>query len=260
MLPRAILTAAIVLGAAGTAAANPINLVTNGSFETITGDLSGGEIVPGQTGTYISSAAGWYSTSTTANGGDPFLFIALPHTADSTGFGDQWDNGLRHIWGPNDGSNNGFTGVSPDGGNMLIADGDYHDTAISQNIATTLVVGQYYTIGFWWAAAQWSLNSGATNEAWQVSLGNSTFNTSTVQLASHGFSGWIWQNYTFLYTGGANALSFLAVSSSTGEPPILLLDGVTLSVPEPAAWAMLLTGVAVVGAAARRRKKASASF
>jgi hypothetical protein len=150
-------------------AASPINLITNGGFETTTNGA--GEIVPGKTtGTYITSATGWYSTSTAANGGYPFLFVAAPNTADSTGFPDAWDNGYRHIWGPNDGSNNGFTGVSPDGGNFLILDADYHATPIAQDLSG-LHVGDVYSVSFWWAAGQWSLNTGNTTESVQVSLG-----------------------------------------------------------------------------------------
>jgi hypothetical protein len=51
------------------------------------------------------------------------------------------------------------------------------------------------------------------------------------------------QTFTFLYTGGISTLSFFAVGGPSGEPPLVLLDGVTLyDVPEPAAWTAFLTG------------------
>jgi hypothetical protein len=49
-------------------------------------------------------------------------------------------------------------------------------------------------------------------------------------------------------------LTFLAVGTPGGAPPISFLDGVSLTaVPEPASWALMLAGFGLVGLAARRR-------
>ena len=120
------------------------NLVVNGGFETTTNGT--GEIVPGQTtGQYITSATGWYSTSTTANGGDPFLFIA--NNAVTAGFGDKWDNGIRYLWGASNGGASTWDGTSASGGNYLVMDGDYHATPISQMLSG-LVTGQTYALSY----------------------------------------------------------------------------------------------------------------
>ena len=55
-------------------------------------------------------------------------------------------------------------------------------------------------------------------------------------------------------TSPTATLSFLAVGTPGGQPPFALFDGVSLvQVPEPATWAVLLTGVGLAGLASRRR-------
>jgi hypothetical protein len=62
----------------------------------------------------------------------------------------------------------------------------------------------------------------------------------------------------------SEVLSFLAVGTpiSPSEPPFALLDGVSLSdVPEPASWALMVTGLAgLIGVARWRRKSAGAGI
>jgi hypothetical protein len=53
---------------------------------------------------------------------------------------------------------------------------------------------------------------------------------------------------------GLNSITFTQVDGSDGA----ILAGVTLSVPEPATWAMMILGLGAIGLAARRRKAASA--
>ena len=252
------LTLAVCGGLVTPASAVPVNIVSNGGFETTTNGT--GELVVDSSnvqqtsGIYTTSATGWYANYSTANAGNPFLFIVAPNTADSPGFGNHWDNKLSQVWGPNNGSANGFASVSPSGGNFLIADGDYHATAINQNLSG-LVKGSTYSLTFNWAAAQWYSNTGATTEQYQVSLGGQTKSTTIFSLPSKGFSGWMSQVFTFTYDGSSSVLSFLAVGTPQGAPPMLMLDGVTLyDIPEPAAWTSLLAGIACVAGFARRRR------
>jgi len=246
------------LGFAQPAMASGVNLVTNGDFDTTTngtGEMAvNSSNVELTTGTDITDPTGWYSTYTASNAGYPFLFVVGPNTADTTGFGDAWDGDVQKtIWGPGDGSANGFTNNSPTGGNFLISDGDYHRSAIDQNISG-LVVGTVYNVTFNWAAGQWSGNTGITTEQWQVSLGDLVKATNIVTNPSEGFSGWYSASFNFEYDGSSDVLSFLALGTPSGEPPMLLLDGVSMvAMPEPGSLGLLATGM--FGLVLLRRRK-----
>jgi hypothetical protein len=214
-----------------TAQATTTNLVTNGGFETLTNGL-------GQIG-YNTVATGWTTTG--------YNFVFGGNTADTTGAVGSY--GVTKLWG-----NNGLT-YSPLGGNFLAADGAYQVQAISQSI-TGLIVGQQYDLSFYWAGAQQSGYSGVTTENWKVSLGDQSYTTATVTDASHGFTGWVQETYSFTATATTEALSFLAAGTPNGEPPFSLLDGVSLTahaanVPEPSSWALIVTGLAMLCAAVR---------
>jgi hypothetical protein len=217
-------------------------LITNGSFESST---SGG----GQLG-YNTTATDWTTS------GYNFLFPS--GSADSTGVTGQYGN--LQLWGPGNGSANGLPASSPDGGNYVGADGAYDVGAISQTV-NGLTVGAYYTLFFYWGAAQQYTYTGVTTEQWQVSLGGDTQTTSVASIASHGFSGWLQQTFYFKATSSSELLSFLAIGTPTGEPPFALLDGVSMIqvVPESSALSVLAVGLAALGWARRRREK-SASF
>ncbi len=126
-------------------------------------------------------------------------------------------------------------------------DADFHPQAIYQNISG-LVVGTTYSLSVNWAAAQWSLNSGATTEKLTLTLGDQTFNTSTYNLASEGFSGWMTTSWSFVWDGSSNIFSMLASGGPSGMPPIVLVDSVVLTTPEPSTWSLLLTGAVGLGA------------
>ncbi len=250
-MSRNALFVAAALCLTSPALADPVNLLVNGGFETTTNGP--GELVPGHTGAGYTQATGWNADATSANAGYPFLFIAAPGTPTTTGFPDPWDNGNRYLWGAANGGASAWDGTSVDGGNFLVADGDYHRTPIYQNVSG-LIVGHTYAVNFDWAAAQWAGNTGATTETFQVGLGGQTAKTATFNLASKGFSGWMHQTFDFTYDGTSDALSFLALGTPAGEPPMMLLDGVSLTdVPEPAEWTLLLAGLAGLTLALRRR-------
>jgi hypothetical protein len=243
--------------------ASAANLIQNSTFTSLSNGF--GEFVVQSngtnltTGTSITQATHWNATynsgQTKTTGGDsyPFLFIDSPSAIDTTGegFPDAWDNGPRYIWGPSDGSNNGYTGAAPGGGNILIMDADYHPDSISQTISAGLVKGTTYSISVNWAAAQWSGNTGATTEMLSIMLGDQTFNTTTVNLPSEGFSGWMTTNWSFVWDGSSNILSMLASGGPSGLPPIVLVDSVQLLTPEPASWGMLVMGAIGIAGLAR---------
>jgi hypothetical protein len=64
-----------------------------------------------------------------------------------------------------------------------------------------------------------------------------------------------YQHFTATVVGtGADLLVF----TSANDPGFTYLDDVTLSVPEPATWSVMLAGLGLAGAALRRRRIAAA--
>jgi hypothetical protein len=220
-----------------TASAAPVNLVVNGGFETLTNGA--GQIDA------ITSATGWTSTG--------YTFVFAAGTAATTGAKGVYGN--VKLWGPGTGAANGLSN-SPLGGNFLAADGAYQTQAIQQTISG-LVVGQKYDLNFYWAGAQQSGYNGLNAEQWIVSLGNQTIKTALVQNSSHGFTGWMQETFTYTATSTTEVLSFLANGVPNGVPPFSLLDGVSLKaqVPEPSTIALFIAGLALVGGAARSRRR-----
>lgn len=220
------------------APAHATNLVVNGGFETLT---SG----PGQLG-YNTEATGWTTSG--------YNFVFAPGTADVGGSTGSY--GAMSLWGSNNGGVNTIPASSPDGGNFLGADGAYEVGAITQTISG-LVAGQQYAVSFWWAGAQQNGYNGVTTEQWQVSLGSETHATAVYTDASHGFSGWMQQSFTYTATASSEVLSFLAAGTPSGEPPFSLLDGVSLNVavPEPASLSLLAVGIAALGGLHRYRRR-----
>jgi hypothetical protein len=227
-------------------AAKATNLVTNGSFEQLTGGI-------GQIGYNGSSLlTGW--TNNSSGGTLGYNFVYSSGSADTTGANGV--SGNVKLWGPNDGSNNGLPASSPDGGNYIAADGAYEVAPISQTI-NGLTAGKQYAVSFWYAGAQQYGFNGVTTEQWLVSLGGQQLSTSVLTDPSNGFTGWQYTTLTFTATATTETLSFLAAGTPNGEPPFSLLDGVSMSqvaAPEPASMAMLMTGLIAIGAVARRRR------
>lgn len=222
----------------GVAHAGP-NLVLNGGFTQDT--LSPANYTSFQIGSYTYSSTSYTGSLTNwtiGSSGYNYVFTSGTATAIAS-------YGTAALL---DGST---IGNSPAGGNFLVSDANAGSSAITQTVSG-LTVGAPTTLTFYWGAAQQSGYSGATTQYWQVSLGSSTQDTTTYSLGSGAFSGWMQATMTFIPTSTSEVLSFLAVG--TGSPPLLLLDGVTLEAPEPATWAVLVTGLVGLGFAARRRR------
>lgn len=216
--------------------------VVNGSFEqTLTRTSSEfGDLYPSQ------QVTGWTTSG--------YNFVYRPNTADSTGANGQYGN--VQLWGPKNGSANSLTG-SPDGGNYLAMDGAYLTEPLSQTLSG-LTVGAQTTVTFYYAGAQQFGFNGATTEGFKVSLGGQTMSTSILNNVNHGFTGWQKASLTFTATNTSEVLSFLAVGTPNGVPPMSLLDGVSVSdntspVPEPSS--LVLLGSGLLGAAGAIRRK-----
>jgi len=193
------------------------NLVTNGGFESTTNGA-------GQLG-YNTNATGWTTSG--------YNFLFTPGSADTTGVAGQY--GSLQLWGPNNGSANGLPATSPAGGNYIGDDGAFDAGPISQTL-TGLTAGNNYVVGFYWAGAQQYGFTGPNTEQWQVGFGSQTQDTAVYSNPSHGFSGWMYQSFTFTADSTSDTLSFLAIGTpiSPSVPPFALLDGVSANLaPEP---------------------------
>ncbi len=221
--------AAVVATGAIAGAARAGSLVSNGSFESFTGGYgtngtgTGGtasQVNTGTTGTNYTNLTGWTNTG--------YTFLFNPSTADKTGsYSPEYSNYLS-LWGKDNGGLNTIT-ASPDGGNFIGSDPSYQTGAISQSVSG-LTVGDVYSLTFYYAGAQQEGFTGATTEGWQVSFGSSTQNTAILNNASEGFTGWSQATMNFTATSASETLSFLATGGpSGGQPPISLLDGVSLT-------------------------------
>lgn len=237
--------------------------VTNGSFTDYTGGYKGAPSQlanPSYSGAGYTSLTGWTVTDGT------YGFLMGSGTADTTGaYSPQYSNTFN-LWGPGTGGgsvNNGLTASSPDGGNYLALDGgqNYRGGGISQTI-TGLTAGTNYDVTFYWAGAQQQGQNfnGATTEQVQVTLGSQVQSTAVVNNASHGFTGWQEERYTFTADSTSDVLNFLAIGTPNGVPPFVLLDGVSFGVhpvPEPGTLglsALGLLGLVVVRARRRATK------
>ncbi len=233
-----------LLGSVGLPGPADAALITNASFETTTLASPGGYIC--QTGsTCVSNVTGWSSTCNTGGCGNGSTVATLCYSGTNCS---AFNGGIGLY---------GAIGNSPDGGNFIAIDGDSTYTATLSQTITGLTIGTSYNLQFYQAAGQQRGTTGATTERWQVTFGTQTLNSALMNNASQGTVGWNLVSLTFLATTTSQALTFLAVGTPGGQPPVVLLDGLTLAVPEPSSLA-LLAMAALSLVAVRRRRKAKA--
>jgi hypothetical protein len=155
---------------------------------------------------------------------------------------------------------------------FVAADGDpTYRSAITQTLSG-LVAGEQYEVSFWQAAGQQTNFTGGTTEQWQVSLGGAASQLSTVmspvqpygpgeqvigqpENTATAVSAWQQQTLTFTADSANPVVSFLAVGTPSGMPPISLLTGVSVTrkLPEPADYMGTLVGFGFVGLAIKSR-------
>ncbi len=225
------------------------NLVTNGSFETTNGITASSVITN-------SNLTGWSIdyTGTFQNAGYKFASVyysaAEATTLGATGTDDQDPYWIMASLNAQD---------STDGGHFVAIDGDPGFSAVLSQTISGLIIGNTYTLSFEMAGAQEDDKFGDTTDSWRVSFGNQVQDSAVISNNTHGFTDWINQSMTFTASSASQVLSFLAVGTPTGLPPVSLLDGVSLvnstvpAVPEPSTWAMLLAGVGALAFVSRKR-------
>ncbi len=221
------------------------NLVLNWSFESTTLSSPGGYFC--QAGaTCVSNVADWTSFCNRSSCGNGNTVLSLLFGGTN---GSAFNGGIG-LWGP--------IANSPDGGNFVADDGDAtYGSSISQTIKG-LIPSNTYTLSFYQAAAQQSGSSGPTTERWQVTLGSDTQLSTIMNNPSHGFQAWNQQTMTFTATSSSEVLTFLAVGTPSGVPPVSLLDGVSLlstDAPEPGAICVTAWGLGLVGLCAIRMQR-----
>jgi hypothetical protein len=162
-----------------------------------------------------------------------------------------------------------YPGTSPTGGNYFLADGDPGFNTALQQTVTGLVIGDLYRMNFWQAAGQENcgVDDGTPCDPpggapltgqWRVTFGSTTLSSTLMTTLPHGLTAWQSQSLTFVATATSQLLSFLAVGTPSGAPPIVTLDGVTITditAPEPGTAALWGVGLLALGLAKMRKKR-----
>jgi len=240
-----LLSAVALAGAAalavGSAAQAATNLLVNGGFEASTfeknsqfGSGFGGQKVTGWTG---------------GSGLQEYFFGGTQTTVSAS---NQWNDPRSYFW-------SSFNALSSNGGNFVALDGDTSVAGSISQTLTNLQVGKTYTLTFEWAAAQLANRIGDITELLKVSFGNEVQYTNVLAVESKGFSGWQSVKMFFTPTATTQTLTFLSLGTPNGLPPMAVLDGASLTVPEPGTWMMMLLGFGGIGAMIRRRGRSIAS-
>jgi hypothetical protein len=261
-----LLSGCMCLGLAlSSARADSVNLVKNGSFESVA--VAGvsaelGSRTTADSASPIQNVTGWTSAADGQYLGYNLVFMGNSTTNASGQYGSAYGSryGAIQLAGQQNGVSNGI-GVSPDGGNFLALDANYGTTAISQ-VMNGLTPGQATMVSFYYAGAQQYGYAGSNSEGFLVSLTDAatgsvvSSTTPMLNIGAQGFSGWDYYSFSFLPTDSTETLSFLAQSGPNGAPPFALLDGVSVvaTTPEPSTMALLGTGVIAIGAILRRRR------
>ena len=251
---RFSLLAGVLLALSSTAVAADVPVtVVNGGFEQTAIGTSNELNFHNQANSGVQQVTGWISNYA-PNGDFGYNFVYTPGSADTTGAFNQYGQQMT-LWGINNGGVNAITS-SPLGGNFLAMNGAYNQGTLSQTL-NGLTPGLATQVSFYYAGAQQYGYGGPTTEAFIVSLGSESRETTILNDANHGFTGWNYTTLNFTPTAATETLSFLAAGTPGGEPPFSLLDGVSVvqvaATPEPSSLALLGTGLLTTAGFLRRR-------
>ncbi len=233
---KSIAASAAVMLMAVTGSATAAEFVVNGGFESVINPSASGK------DHFLNHVAGW-------TGGGNLTFVSTP---GAIGLVDPVYS--FPVAGP--------ISASPNGGNLVFADGDTgFSLAFSQTISN-LLVGSVYTLTFYQASGQERFSTGGalpTQSRWQVEFGADTVLSTVMNTAPQAITPWQLQTFTFTATSSTQVLRFLAVGGPAGAPPVSFIDGISLDgkVPEPATLGLLGAGLMALGIARRRNRKAA---
>lgn len=257
--------------------------IVNGDFTSYNGTFGaqGGGLntQSWSTGGNLSS---WTVSDVNGSSGLALLYLAGPQGSNTVndGFNLTARFGNFSVYDPGNttsGTGGAIPNTSPGGGNFIVADGAVgYQVAIYQTL-TGLTAGATYAVNFWYAAGQQYNFTGTTTEGWQVSLTNSAqltqvaANGTTIQttptqagggLAQGSFQAWAQATFNFTAAGASQVLTFLALGTPSGQPPVDFLSDVVVTqvvTPEPGTPMLLLSGLVSIGAFVRLRRKRAAS-
>jgi len=136
------------------------------------------------------------------------------------------------------------------GSYSLDLSGNY-DGTISQSFAT--VIGQKYVVSFDMAANP--DDHGDPVKVMQAGLSQQPLYSFSSVGHTHANMGWTTQSFSFIAAASNSTLFFASLQDSAGG---VALDNISVTaVPEPETYAMLLAGLGLMGAVARRRRAAA---
>jgi hypothetical protein len=123
-------------------------------------------------------------------------------------------------------------------------------------VLTGLTPGAAYIVSF--DEATTTVNgfySANFSGGWNVSFGGTTQTSTPMPTTAYSGTNWVSDSLVFIATSTTQTLSFVATDTS-GAPPFVLLDGVSVTspIPEPATLGLAAIGVAGLLAVRRQRR------
>jgi hypothetical protein len=234
---KPILLSFSAIAALGASFANAVPLIANGSFE-LTTNGSNKQLSSSPIGADNRSTLSGWTSSNGNDGGYNFVLDTGIITTSASAIG------LKAY------------AAAAEHGQVFASDALYYPGVLSQTV-NGLTPGASYLLSFDYAMGQQAgFNGKNLDNYWLVGFGGATLKSGKLTLENGGFTGWQTATMQFTATGASQVLSFLAVGSSPGAPPFMLLDNVSMesAVPEPSTLSLLLGGAMLAGLLARRRR------